>query len=442
MRGFILEAAGGFHWKTYSTVDLRTGKALGVDVNGKPIRRQQSILLTRATDGLTKSSPTITRLQADRQEHVEKWEKDAAAGIVVDSPAADMTVTEFYEQKFLPWLESLVATGQKSHATLVSYRQYWDSYLADHFNGTKTFKNYQPYVGQQFLDSLRKDDGTPLGSNTVRHIHSTASGIFARAIRSMKDITNDKDVAALNPWHLIKVSDAPAISAEQGPAATEKEVETIIANLETERGGRNDWSVQLAQTALAVGIYAGLRPSEIAGLQWQSVNLDEVSMTICRAHVYGKTKEKTKTKRNRVVHYDDKLTGILRTWWAVKGSPKSGWVFPNRDGNPVNMSNLIDRIIRPSCSKNGVEWNDFYALRRGTISDRVNIRKWSLEEVAEFAGNTAAVIEKHYLIKDGTLNFDARERDRENDRRKADLLELGSTGRRFRALPAETEVGQ
>jgi integrase len=428
MRGFILAASGGFHWKTYATVDIRTGQPL-------PARKQQSVLLARKDEVYTSTEcSAIEQLYINKKKQVEEWEAKAAAGVIVEAPTADITITEFYERKFLPWLESLVVTGQKSHATLVSYRQYWDTYLADHFNGTKTFKNYQPYLGQQFLDSLRKEDGTPLGSNTLRHIHSTASGIFARYLRSMKNVINDRDVIALNPWHLIKVSDAPAVYTEQGPAATEKDIEILISNLESERGGRDDWSVQLAQTALAVGIYAGLRPSEISGLKWESINLDEVSMTICRAHVYGKTKEKTKTKRNRIVHYDDRLTGILRAWWRVNDSPQSGWVFPNRDGNPVNIANLVNRVIVPCCEKHGTEWNDFYSLRRGAISDRVNIRKWTLSEAAEFAGNTEAVIEKYYLIKDGTLNYDARERDRQ---KTADRLETGRV-----ALQLAGEVSQ
>jgi len=409
MRGFILEASGGFHWKVRSSVDLRTGQPL-------PARKQQSVLLARRDAVYTSTAcSAVEQLYIDKKKQVEEWEKNAAAGIAVERPAAEMTVTHFYERKFLPWLEKRVATGQTSHATFVSYQRYWNTYLADHFNGTKTFKNYQPYVGQQFLDSLRKDDGTPLGINTLKHIHSVASGIFARAIRSMKNVTNDKDVAALNPWHSIKASDAPAISAEQGPAATEKEIEIIIANLETERGGRDDWNIQLAQTALAVGIYAGLRPSEIAGLKWESINLDEAHFTICRAHVYGKTKERTKTEKNRIVHYDDRLTGILRAWWGANGSPVAGWVFPNRDGNPVNMSSLIDRIIAPNCEKNGVEWNDFYSLRRGAITNRVNRGgKWTLEATAEFSGNTSAVIQKHYWNKGNSpLSHGAREQDRE-----------------------------
>ena len=84
------------------------------------------------------------------------------------APSGDMTVTAFYETMFIPWLEELVKTGQKAHTTLVSYKRYWDTYLADHFNGTKTFKNYEPYIGAQFLQNLRRpDDDRPYGLNTI-----------------------------------------------------------------------------------------------------------------------------------------------------------------------------------------------------------------------------------------------------------------------------------
>lgn len=405
-RGSIGEMSGSWYWKFYSNVEFKTGTACE--------RKQQRLMLARK-DETHPDLASVTDLYRDALTRLEEFETKIAAGVTVEIPEADMTVSQFYNTKFLPWLKSHVATGQKSHATLVTYERLWNTYLKDHFNGTKKFKNYQPYVGQQFLDELRKDDGTPLGYNTVRHIHSAASGIFARYIRSMKQVGEDADVAIFNPWHSIKVSDVPTISAEQGPAATEREVEIIMNNLESARGGRDDWSIQMAQVALAVGIYAGLRPSEIAGLKWEAINLDAAEMKICRAHVYGKTKEKTKTEKDRIVLYDDKLTGILRAWWGVNECPATGWVFPNRDGNPVNMSSMIDRHILPNLG--GAEWHDFYALRRGAITSRVNGTdghdKWSYARVAEFAGNTEAVIEKHYHVKDYSLSRDARERDRD-----------------------------
>ena len=73
----------------------------------------------------------------------------------------------------------------------------------------------------------------------------------------------------------------------------------------------------------------------------------------------------------------------------------------------------------------------------------MNDRKWSLTEAAEFVGNTEAVIEKHYLIKNGKLSFDARERDRDKATKGTRLTGL-TEGRKFRAhsLQLEDGVGQ
>src|ERR1035437_2273947 len=53
-----------------------------------------------------------------------------------------------------------------------------------------------------------------------------------------------------------------------------------------------------------------------------------------------------KTGRDRVVPFRDKLTPVLRSWWEMNGRPETGLVFPNRDGNPVSMNTLADRVIR------------------------------------------------------------------------------------------------
>jgi integrase len=268
----------------------------------------------------------------------------------------------------------------------------------------------------QFLQNLRKDDDTPLGENTMKHIHSTASGIFSYATAN--------GFCEHNPWRDVPVGHAPAIAAEQGAAYDQKTVEMMIANLEAERAaepdGRKDWSLQLAQGVLAVGIFAGLRPSEIAGLQWQAVDFENRTITVRQAYVYGKEKATTKTGKERVVPFRDELTGILRAWWGVCGSPKSGWVFPNRDGNPVNLNDLSARIIGPNCAKNGLDWKDdaYYALRRGCGSLLVQ-DGWNCEEVAQFLGNTRDVVWKYYFVdRQCALAGNARER----SRRKALML--------------------
>jgi RNA recognition motif-containing protein len=155
----VIEANGGFHLKTYSFVSIKTGELLErLKENGEPLKVQQSVLLARKNETYpSKSHWRVQELAVEKQRQIDEWERAVAVARAEPvAPSGDMTVTAFYETVFLPWLEELVKTGQKSHTTLVSYRRYWDTYLADHFNGTKTFKNYEPYIGAQFLKNLRR----------------------------------------------------------------------------------------------------------------------------------------------------------------------------------------------------------------------------------------------------------------------------------------------
>ena len=317
----------------------------------------------------------------------KRWES------VSDAPDRDMKVTDFYETVFRPWMEAMVKTGRKSHATLVTHERYWKTFLADHFK-TKTLKTYSPRIGAQFLQNLRREDGEPYGETTIKHIHSTASGIFSQAV--------EREIIDHNPWRDVKVSSVPFIDAEQGEAFKEREAEAMIANLDN----------PLTQCVLAVGIWAGLRPSEIAALQWPSVDLTSAMLTVKRAYVYGKEKPTTKTGKDRIVHFRDKLTPILRAWWEANGRPESGWVFPNRDLNPVNINALVEQVIRPNAEKAGVAWKGMYALRRGCGSLLVQ-DGWNCEEVAQFLGNTQAVVWKYYFVDAACeLSANARERSR------------------------------
>jgi integrase len=403
----VIEKNGAFHLQGYARVSFQDGTPLRkLKTNGTPLRVQQTIVIARKSDEFpSKTHWHVKELAAARERRISEWE--TAAGTTDDAPDAGLTVTTFYNTVFIPWLEGLVKTGQKSNATIISYKRYWDTYLSDHFNGTKKLSTYEPYLGAQFLQNLRRpDDDRPYGLNTIKHIHACASGIFARA--------TELGYCKHNPWRDVRVANVATVNAEQGEAFTEAEVEKLIANLDADRNGRSDWNVQLAQTVLAVGIWAGLRPSEIAALQWQSVDLNTATITVRKAYVYGKEKPSTKTGRERIVPFRDKLTPVLKAWHAANGSPESGWVFPNRDGNPVNMNILSDRIIRPNCEAHGMQWDGFafYALRRGNGTLLVH-DGWSAEEVSKALGNSIDTVMKYYFVdKENKLAKNARERSR------------------------------
>jgi len=172
----IIEANGGYHLKGYSSVSFKTGEPLQkLKADGTPLRVPQSVLLTRKSEQFpSKSHWRVQELAVAKQRQIEEWEKAIETAEPV-APSEGTTIAKFYETVFLPWLEELVKTGQRSHTTLVSYKRYWNTYLADHFNGTKTFKNYEPYIGAQFLQNLRRAElQRPGETSSRRHRNSMA----------------------------------------------------------------------------------------------------------------------------------------------------------------------------------------------------------------------------------------------------------------------------
>jgi hypothetical protein len=265
--GFILEASGGFHWKTYSSVDITNGQPLKkLRADGTPLRVQQSILLARKDSTYTsKSCWQVQELAVAKAKEIEAWEKAIGSDDEV-RPDRDMTVSDFVEKVFMPWIEA-----EKEASTVKSYKGYWNAYLAPHFNHTKTLKGYEPYMGTNLLEKLAGG----FSENTVSHARALASVIFSYACA--------KGYIAVNPWRDVKKTVAGQ-DVEDCVAYTQKEIEAILEALE-HVSGREEYSATMASMALSVGFYAGLRPSEIAGLRWENVTEDKIHVK--QAYVVG-----------------------------------------------------------------------------------------------------------------------------------------------------------
>ena len=381
----IIEKSGAFHLRCYSSVNIQTGVPNPVGEKGKPIRRQQSIQLVRKDDTLNKSekSTNVLLLANAKEAQIRAWEQGAATYIGGEQrPDGDMTVTEFVETVFMPWVEA-----EKEKSTFKSYKAYWSAYLSPHFNHSKTLKAYEPYMGTNLLEKLAAE----YSENTVSHTRALASSIFSYACA--------KGYIANNPWRDVKKTVAGQ-DVEECRAYTPKEIERILDAL-SRVSGREEYSATMAGMALAVGFYAGLRPSEIAGLKWENVTEDKIHVS--QAYVIGSTKG-TKTGKNRTVVMLPELRNRMRVWAMKWAYPTNGWVFPNQSGDaPININDLSSRVIKTALEKFGLEWLGFYSARRGFGTIMV-LAGATLDEVSDAMGNSPDVVFKHYFKdKNSTL---------------------------------------
>jgi integrase len=130
-----------------------------------------------------------------------------------------------------------------------------------------------------------------------------------------------------------------------------------------------------AQLVMALSCFLGLRPGEIAALRWEDLYKDSVHVR--RSVVRGNVGTPKTPESIAALPIIDQVRIPMELWRKRSQSPKEGWVFPSRNETPVDLHNLIARVIRPhvegvercaECDripkKSGVAWKSLYAGRR------------------------------------------------------------------------------
>src|ERR1035437_8035631 len=234
-------------------------------------------------------------------------------------------------------------------------KQIWQSLLKDHF-GNSTLQSYQPEMARAYLSSMK----TMKSRSTLRHVRSTASAIFAEAIE--RGLLKRE----VNPWH-VKL---PKDCRDSGPTKwyTLEEAENIISALVD----RVD-----CQLVMALACFLGLRPGEIAGLQWGDVDADWIHIRRAVDTLGNIGTPKTDSSIGKVPLVDQGRVP-LELWRKKCGGKREGWMFESSSGQPVILPNLVKRVIKPILKAaaaralevgdahlgESLQWKTLYADRR------------------------------------------------------------------------------
>ena len=332
-RGYIYEAAGAFFVRFYTTEII----------DGKPQRVQRSHRLCDK-DGKKYRSVTDKNVKLLRDEHMVTINRQHEQGRVSQP---DMTVTEFWEQVYLPFAKENLRLS-----TVKGYEKIWEQHLNPHF-GTLRLRSYTTVMGSEFLTALAKK----FGRNTLQHIRSLASGLFAHAV--------NRGRLQSNPWREVKIL-GRVKQAEQTEHYTLQEIQDILAALEDSPDG---------QCVMALAFFLGLRPSELIALRWEdfSDNKVQISRAFVRSQI-GPTKTPASVASLPVI---EPVLSILKRWHEKSGCPSEGWLFPKKgtDKIPAGIVGVTRRAILPALEKKGITWKGIYSARRGAATMLVDLTK-------------------------------------------------------------------
>ncbi len=155
---------------------------------------------------------------------------------------------------------------------------------------------------------------------------------------------------------------------------------------------------------LMLAFFTGARPSELAALTWGDVNLEKgiinFNKKIIRTEKERKTCNGLKTQNYRIFTINKQLKEILK---AIPRGGDSDYLFKTHTGKLMDSTCIFNTTYwRGALAKLGIPYKVPYSTRHTFITLCLKEGSLSLVDVSRLVGNSAQIIEKHYLRFDPT----------------------------------------
>jgi integrase len=294
-----------------------------------------------------------------------------------ENPA--ITLEDFVQLVFLPWAER-----ETRPSTYRGYKTLYASYVAGRTSCRHKVRDYNTAMVQTILNGI-VDARPTLTRTTLSHVKAFFSGVFVKAAQH-----------GLRDGNPVREARLPRKAASSDPAKTYAySLPELQKMLLVMRG-------QL-KAAIAVAGLAGLRLSELHGLQWADYNGAELNVvrSVWRGHA-----SETKSAASRdYVPVVPALREMLNAWrdeatvWRTRlvgepvlmGTTPADRIFSNLDSWPTR------RLINASLSGTGLSWRGWHSFRRGLASNlfEMGVDDLTVQRILRHAKVT--VTREHYI---------------------------------------------
>ncbi|MEA9994281.1 MULTISPECIES: tyrosine-type recombinase/integrase [unclassified Pseudomonas] len=160
-----------------------------------------------------------------------------------------------------------------------------------------------PHLASRPLDEITPMLMRKIATETPWTSPSRRKGVI-RVITSIFNQAVSDELIMRNP--ALSIPATRSVKRELDPFSRD-EADALIAKLYESTGG-----MQVIYAAFfEFSFYTGMRPGEAMALRWSEVDTSKRSARVCRIRIYGKIKERTKTKKSREVLLNDQALHAL-----------------------------------------------------------------------------------------------------------------------------------
>lgn len=143
---------------------------------------------------------------------------------------------------------------------------------------------------------------------TIGKISWPSPGVKRNAITKLKTILEDAVREGLLDKNPAELLDMPKRSVPDPDPMTLDEANRIIASLYA----AEHWPSHIYAAFFEFAFFTGMRLQEVIALRWEEVDFEKRQARVCRVIVRGEIRERTKTRKNRIVLLNERAIHALR----------------------------------------------------------------------------------------------------------------------------------
>ena len=268
----------------------------------------------------------------------------------LESIGSATNFTRFVDGNYIP-----LVMPTKAKSTQDRYRGVVENYLKPAF-GKLCLRDLTPATLDRYFVGLAAGE---LAQESVDKVRDVLASIMKRAIRD--------GLLVKNPLEGMEMPRARVGRRRSKPYVTPAQFDELLNRIP-----------EPYASMVYVAIYTGLRVSELAGLRWNDVHSNGITIDerFCRGD-WGAPKSEAsnatiavnrcvieRIHRLKLLTVEVKAGRAVRKYRVVKSSEPEDLVFQSvKDGKPIRDNNILTRFLKPAGREMGLPWLNWRCLR-------------------------------------------------------------------------------